>query len=84
MCNCSASHATEEFYVQKFGNKRIIQVRGWSNNNVLLYDLKSELEYTMAWSVFFMHHEKLELAEIDTSNYEGSDMDRVIKNVLEK
>jgi hypothetical protein len=72
---CDDTHATEEFYVQKFGNKRIIQVRGWSNDNALLYDLKSELEYTMAWDVFFMHHEKLQPAEVDTSDYQGANLD---------
>lgn len=76
MCDDCTSHKMDEFYVQKFGNKRIIQVRGWSNDNALLYDLKSELEYTMAWDVFFMHHEKLETAEIDVSDYQGANLDR--------
>ena len=75
MCDDCTSHATEEFYVQKFGNKRIIQVVGWSNDNALLYDLKSELRYTMAWDVFFMHHEKLEPAEINTDDYQGANLD---------
>lgn len=67
----------DEFYVQKFGNKRIIQVKGWSNKNALLYDLKTELEYTMAWDVFFMHHDKLDTFDDDITNYQGADLDRV-------
>lgn len=70
----------EEYYVQKFGNKRIIQIRGWSDKNALLYDLKSELEYAMAWDVFFMHHEKLEPAEINTDDYKGADLGRLKKD----
>lgn len=67
----------EEFYIQKFGNKRIIQVRGWTGEDALLYDLKNEFTYAMKWDVFFMHHEKLNPAEIDVSNYKGADLDRL-------
>jgi len=68
----------EELYVQKFGSKRIIQVRGWTVKDALLYDIKDELTYAMAWDVFHMHHEKLDV-EIDTSEYEGCNLDRVKK-----
>ena len=74
---CNEEYKSEEFYVQKFGNKRIIKIIGWSDDRALLYDLKSDLKYTMQWNIFFMHHEKLEPAEIDTSKYEGSDLGRI-------
>lgn len=65
----------EEFYIQKFGNKRIIQIRGWTPKDALLYDLKSELTYSMAWDVFFTHHVRLEPATINVEHYEGIDLD---------
>lgn len=71
----------EEFYVQAFGNKRIIQVRGWTDKDALLYDLKTGLEYAMAWSVFFAHHNKLDTFDMEVSDYEGADLDRVKETI---
>ena len=62
------NYKKEEFYVQKFGNKRVVQVIGWSDKDVLIYDLKTDLKYPMAWDVFFMHHSKLEDFDIDKEN----------------
>jgi len=70
----------EELYIQKFGNKRIIQVKGWTPKDALLYDIKNELTYAMTWDVFHRHHEKLDV-EIDVSEYEGADLDRVKKDL---
>jgi hypothetical protein len=82
MCQEDGSYKREEFYVQKFGNKRIVQVIGWTDDEALIYDLKCDLKYPMAWGVFFMHHEKLEPAEINTDSYEGPDIDRILKKIL--
>lgn len=65
MCKEYHDYEREEFYVQKFGNKRIIKVIGWSDDEALLYDLKCDLKYPMAWDVFFMHHERLAPYEVD-------------------
>jgi hypothetical protein len=65
----------EELYVQKFGNKRIIKVIGWSEDEALLYDLKTDLKYPMSWDTFFMHHKKLEPVEFDESEYIGANLD---------
>lgn len=71
-----------EFYVQRFGNKRIIQVRGWTERDALLYDLKTGLEYAMAWDVFFMHHKELDTYDKDITEYNGADLDRVKDKLL--
>ena len=65
----------EELYVQKFGSRRIIKVIGWSDDSVLIYDLKDDLKYPMEWNAFFSHHEKLEPAEINVDDYKGSNLD---------
>lgn len=75
------TYEREEFYVQKFGNKRIVKVIGWSDTEALVYDLKCDLKYPMAWDVFFMHHEKLPPYETDISDYNGCDLDRLLKGL---
>lgn len=77
MCQGNDGYKREEFYVQKFGNKRIIQVIGWTDEAALIYDLKCDLKYPMAWDVFFMHHEKLPDYELSSGDY-GPDLQKLI------
>ena len=67
----------EELYIQKFGKDRIVCVKNWSKEYALVEDLATGLMYPLAWEFFLEYCTKLEPAEINTIDYEGTDLDRI-------
>lgn len=50
---------TEDLYIQKIGNTRIVSVYDWNKNDAIVEDLRTGLKYAISWDNFFKTHDKL-------------------------
>lgn len=65
-------------YKQKTGPEsfRIVIMLKWTDEEVMLQDIKTGLVYVMLWENFFDRHEELTY-DCDLNTYSGIDLDKI-------
>ena len=57
----------------------IVEPVGWNEKDVIVEELKTGIRFAFNWETFFEQFSKVKPLEIDTSSYEGADLDRIMK-----
>ena len=68
-----------EIYQQKFGKRRIVEIVGWNNRDIILQEFGSDFRFAMGWDLFTKYYDKLETFDCDTAEYEGADLSNFLK-----